>query len=278
MRPCQPFHFSKWDPTDGLQISAGKGSLFLDLETAKPRFEIPPNFRRRVSRAKLQKLLTTDIDVNWAKSVSDFQPTESGILVTFTDGTKIHGSALAAADGSGSKVRRLLMGDERGCLNQLNVHCLAVTLRLTPEKVEPLRKIDPLLFQGCHPDTGYYMWYSTLSTPEVNTTANTESPYYEAQLDFSWLVGSPNDKVPEANAECLAKIKSLATAGTGFEKTLRKTIEDIPENTKVFNINLADWPTVPWHGFGGRVTLLGDAAHPMTMCKSSQVPRNCLED
>ena len=247
--------------------STDTGSVFLDLETAEPRFVIPPSFRRRVSRVKLRKLLTTGIDVNWAKSISGFKPTENGISVSFTDGTEVEGSVLAAADGSGSRIRQLLMGDELGRLNQLHAHYLAVTLRLTQEKVNRLRNIDPLLFQGSHPDTGYYMWYSTLSTTEVNGSSETKSPYYEAQLNVSWLVKGPEDNVPETNAGRLAKIKSLATAGTGFEKTLRETVEDIPEDTEVLDITLADWPTVPWHGFDGRVTLLGDAAHPMTMCK-----------
>ncbi|OQV06761.1 hypothetical protein CLAIMM_11288 [Cladophialophora immunda] len=233
-------------------------------ETAEPRFVIPPAFRRRVSRIKLRKLLTTGIDVHWGKSISGFRPTESGISVSLTDGTEIQGSLLAAADGSGSKIRQLLMGDELGCLNQLPAHYLAVELRRTQDEVSGLRGIDPLLFQGSHPETGYYMWYSTLSTPEVNGSSETTSPYYEAQINVSWLIRGPGDHMPETNAGKLAKFKSLATAGTGFEKTLRELIENIPD-TQVFDISLADRPTVPWHGLGGRVTMLGDAANPMTM-------------
>lgn len=237
---------------------------------------IPSSFRKRISRVKLRNLLATGIDVNWDKSISGFQPTEDGIVVSFTDGTNVHGSALATADGSGSKTRRLLMGDELGRLKQLCAHCLAVTLRLTPEKADPLRRIDPLLFQGSHPDTGAYLWYSALSTPEVNGSAEAGNPYYEVQLHISWLVKGPEEHVPETNAERLSKIKSLAPAGTGFEKTLRDTIDNIPEDTEVVDITLADWPTVPWNGLDGRVTLLGDAAHPMTMCKCAQTRTRLL--
>ena len=45
-------------------------------------------------------------------------------------------------------------------------------------------------------------------------------------------------------------------------------VERIPEDTEVKAITLEDW--VPkrggWDNLGGRVTMVGDAAHAMTMC------------
>ncbi|KAI9704556.1 MAG: hypothetical protein M1820_005469 [Bogoriella megaspora] len=251
------------DPQQGLK-DTGR-FLFLDLETAEPRYVIPPSFRRRVSRLKLRKLLTTKIDVNWAKSIAGFKSTDNGVLISFTDGTEAEGSMLVAADGSGSNIRQLLIEHDLGRLKRLPVNHLAVTRRLTEKQVSPLRDIDPLLFQGSHPDTGYYMWYSTLSTPDANGSCDTDSPYYEAQLNMSWLVKGTEDDVPPTNAERLGKMKAMATAGTGFERALREAVNDIPEGTEVVDIKLADWPTVQWRGFDGRITLLGDAAHAMTM-------------
>jgi hypothetical protein len=123
-----------------------------------------------------------------------------------------------------------------------------------------------MLFQGSHSVTGYYMFYSTLSKPDVNGSSETPAPYYEAQVDISWIVRGSEDALPKTNAGRLARLKSMATAGTGFQRTLQRIICDIPEHTEVSSIALADWPTVQWHGFDGRVTLLGDAAHPMAMC------------
>jgi 2-polyprenyl-6-methoxyphenol hydroxylase-like FAD-dependent oxidoreductase len=246
--------------------------VFLDVETAEARYVIPPSFRRRISRLKLRKLLTTGIDINWGKSISGFKPTTNGISLSFADGTAIEGSVLVAADGSGSKTRHLLVGEEQGRLNQLPANFMGVTVRLTEDKARPLREIDPLLFQGSHPDTRYFLWYSTLSTPEVNGSYKTDNSYYEAQLNVSWLVTGPEDAVPVTSAERLAKMKAMARAGTGFEKTLRETIEEIPEGTEVLEIKLADWPTVQWPNLGGRVTLLGDAAHAMTMCEYLKMP------
>ncbi|KAK3681293.1 FAD binding domain-containing protein [Podospora appendiculata] len=239
-------------------------SVFLNLETGETAFEIPPGACWRVSRGKLRELLARGIDVNWGKSVSDFRSTAHGVSVCFSDGTGVEGAVLAAADGGGSKVRRLLLGDDQGNMKQLPVRCLAFHLRLTREKAATLLAIDPLLCQGNHPGTGTYVFFALLSTPERNGTLETDSPRFEVQLEVSWLVNGPQDEVPESNAERLAKIKGLAKAGTGLITALRETIEDIPDDTTVLHIKVADWPTVPWNGLGGRVTLLGDAAHPMT--------------
>jgi len=147
-----------------------------------------------------------------------------------------------------------------------------MTLRLSEDQVTRLLPAtdEQLLFQGCHPDTGCYAFYSTLSTPQVNGSAETGNPYYEAQLDFNWPINCPEDDddvVPETSAERLAKIKRFATAGTGFYQPLRDIVLSIPQDAKVLPVALADWPTVPWPNLDGRVPLLGNAAHPMAMCE-----------
>jgi 2-polyprenyl-6-methoxyphenol hydroxylase-like FAD-dependent oxidoreductase len=53
-----------------------------------------------------------------------------------------------------------------------------------------------------------------------------------------------------------------------FEAGLRKVVEGIPEDSTVLEIKLQDWPTLKWPTHHGRVTLVGDPAHAMTMCKS----------
>ena len=159
---------------------------------------------------------------------------------TTTTTTQAEGSVLIASDGSGSKVRQLLVGNERGGLTSLPIAKVGMTLRLSEDQVIRLLPAtdEQLLFQGCHPDTGCYAFYSTLSTPQVN-----------------------------GSAERLAKIKRFATAGTGFYQPLRDIVLSIPQDAKVLPVALADWPTVPWPNLDGRVTLLGNAAHPMAMCE-----------
>jgi len=236
--------------------------LFLNLANAEAVFQIPPAPRRRINREKFRKLLLDGIDVRWNKSIATFQVTFSGVQVTFKDGTKSEGRLLVGADGSTSKVRRTLCPDS-GSLYQLPIRFLGATVRLSPADMAPLRALDPLLFQGCHPETSTYLWFATLDTPEVNGSQGA-SEYYSAQLNISWPVRSLADEVPASNAEKLQKMKDLAGV---FELRLKKAVQNIPDGTDILEIKLADWPCLQWP-FDGKVTLIGDAAHAMTMCKS----------
>lgn len=84
---------------------------------------------------------------------------EDGIRVIFDDGTSAEGTILIGADGNNSSVRKHLLPDDYE-LNRLPVHLVGVVRHFTPEQAAPVRALDPLLFQGLHPRTGNYLWYS----------------------------------------------------------------------------------------------------------------------
>ncbi|KAF2179013.1 FAD-binding domain-containing protein [Zopfia rhizophila CBS 207.26] len=251
------------DPQQGIE-DTGR-FLFLDLLTAEPKFIIPPSKRLRIDRRKLRALLSEGVDIQWRKNFISFAEMTNSIVAQFEDGTRVEGSLLIGADGSSSRTRRLMYASSpdpsMGLLNQLPVRFMGITLKMSPEQVEPLRDIDPLLFQGSHPNTGVYLWYSILSTPEVNGSAG-GNEFYEAQLMLSWLYRSAEDEVPSTHFERLTKMKSMAQ---DFEPRLRNAINSIPEGSEVLEIRLQDWPPQAWNNCDGRITLVGDAAHAMTM-------------
>ena len=135
---------------------------------------------------------------------------------------------------------------------------------MTEDQVAPLRDLDPLLFQGSHPDTGSYMWVSMLDVPETNGTMSTGKSRYRVQVNLSWKVSTASDEVPKTNTE---RLRQMRRKSEGFHKTLKTVIESIPENTHVVVVKLADWLPQPWTN--DRVTLIGDAAHAMTMSVSA---------
>lgn len=184
------------------------------------------------------------------------------MLAVFQDGERVRGRVIVGADGATSKTRRILCPDT-GLINHLPVRFIGCSIRLTPSEIAPLRALDPLLFQGTHPDTNTYMWYSVLDTPEVNGSSG-EDEYYSIQLNISWRVRGPDDEVPSSSFERLKRMKLMAEV---FEERLKKVVQSIPDEAEVLEIKLADWPCLEWPNHGGKVTLIGDAAHAMTMCK-----------
>jgi len=264
LKKCLPAEL--FDRLKTIQVDPEQGRndtgqfLFLNLATAEPVFQIPPAPRLRIHREKFRKLLLDGIDVQWSKKFVHYKATEELVVVKFEDGAEVEGSLLIGCDGATSRVRRVLCPDD-GSLSQLPIRFLGVTVKLLANDMAPLRAIDPLLFQGCHPDTGNYMWFATLDTPEVNKSQGAEE-YYTAQLNLSWPVHSSVDEVPATNADKLKKMKLLAN---DFEERLRVAVHNIPNDTEVTEVKLADWPCLEWPNSDGKVTLLGDAAHAMTM-------------
>jgi 2-polyprenyl-6-methoxyphenol hydroxylase-like FAD-dependent oxidoreductase len=185
---------------------------------------------------------------------------------------------IIGTEGSRSSIRRFLCPDNY-TNNPLSIRFTGVGISLSAAEVAPLREMDPLLFQGCHPETGDYFWFSMLDTPSQSPPSQSPAPDqgdtkpkkeeerpYKVQLGLSWPVRSPNDEVAHTDAERLANMKRRSD---NFVPFLRDVFQNIPEGTPVVEVKLADWTPQSWDNRDGTVTLVGDAAHAMTMCMSS---------
>lgn len=237
--------------------------IFINLKTKEPKFYIPPNARRRVNREKLRRLLLKNVagNVHWGKQLTDVQVSDNGVKAAFADGSAAEGKMLIGAEGSNSQTRKYLVPEDyQNYL--LPVKLVGVSVDLTPAQIKPLRQIDPLLFQGCHPETGVFIYVSVLETPEVNGSAGTADEHYRVQIMTSWLAKDHDEHIPESNSERIAMIKRLAT---GFHPDLYSIVQAIPETSPTLHLVLQDWPCRDWDNHDGRVTLAGDAAHAMVM-------------
>ena len=148
-----------------------------------------------------------------------------------------------------------------------------------------MRALDPFFLQGGDPQTDAYFWFSFLDTPSNNSRSE-DPDTFECQIMIGWpyrkgFMGRDEPlEVPQDGKERLALMKTLAQ---GWTEPFRECVWSIPEGTVMQAVRLEDF--VPEHGMwdnmGGRVTMIGDAAHTMTMCTyrllsllSSLVPRS----
>ncbi|KAK6383857.1 hypothetical protein LTS17_003149 [Exophiala oligosperma] len=263
------------DPAQGRQ---DKGNfLFLNLSNCETKFRIPPSERRRVNREKLRAVLLEGVkdQVQWSKRLVGVEPALAGqgVKALFADGTSSTGALLVGADGSNSAVRKFLRPDDYHN-RQLPIRFVGTGVDMTEDRVRPLRSLDPLLFQGCHPDTSCFMWVSMLEVPEINGTAGTADERYRVQLNLSWPVKGPQDEVKATDSDRLQDMKMRAAP---FAPVLRNAVESIPEGSTVLEIKLADWPCLKWDNHQGSVTLVGDAAHAMTMYRGEAANHGMLD-
>ncbi|CEL10972.1 hypothetical protein ASPCAL14079 [Aspergillus calidoustus] len=286
--------------------------LFINNATGEVKWRIPPNRRWRVNRERLRRVLLRGVEeyIEWGTRVEGvkFADDEGGngkekprlILqrrINSSDREEEEkmeeeqsepATLIVGTEGSRSSIRRFLCPDNY-TNNPLPIRFTGVGISLSAAEVAPLREMDPLLFQGCHPETGDYFWFSMLDAPsrhpssaqpptsnqeETNSAENGEERPYKVQLGLSWPVNSPTDEVPATDAERLANMKRRAA---NFVPFLRDVIQNIPEGTPVVEVKLADWKPQPWDNRGGTVTLVGDAAHAMTMYRGEACNHGILD-
>ncbi|KAK3294381.1 uncharacterized protein B0H64DRAFT_463185 [Chaetomium fimeti] len=172
---------------------------------------------RRVSRQKLRGLLARDLDeagiIRWGKQLAGFthnEESEAGpVRLQFEDGTTYDADYVLGADGSSSKLRRLLFDGSfmyAGASDDLS--------RWTTMWVKIWRKS------------------SAAPLPEGGTAG-------EQALDY--LKATTKDQA----------------------EPFQSLIDWTPDGSECYIDEMKYWVSKPFDNRGGRITLAGDAAHPM---------------
>ncbi|KAL8687312.1 MAG: hypothetical protein Q9218_006479 [Villophora microphyllina] len=241
--------------------------LFFDLQSGEPRWKVPPNKRIRVSRERLRALLLEGLDVQTLDSIST--PNLDAVTAHFTDTTAACGTLLVGADGSRSRARSILLRDPTLAINKiLPVRLLGASVVYPRHFAQGLRNLDPFFFQGGDPASDAFMFFSFLDTPVNNPRSDPDT--YECQILVSWPYRKgfrgrekPLD-VPSTNEARIALMKELVG---GWANPFRDAVINIPADAEIKAIALEDFLPKKglWDNRGGKVTLMGDAAHAMTM-------------
>ncbi|CAI7663826.1 unnamed protein product [Penicillium glandicola] len=238
---------------------------FFNLGTLERKFAaaVDPE-RMRIRREGLRKLLVPGLPILWGVKIDNISPypDSNGVCLSLPDGSEWRGKVLVGADGSGSSIRRYLCPDHADNI-PLPLRFIGVIVMLSPEATDAITDVtDPLTFQGCHPVSGVYMFWCLVSTPQLNGSAGSLRPYYQAQVCVSWNPREGEGDVPATSAGKVARIKELCADMTA---PIKKMVDSIPESSEAIGVKLQDWPCLDRDNRGGRVTLAGDSAHAMTM-------------
>ncbi|KAI6089531.1 FAD/NAD(P)-binding domain-containing protein [Hypoxylon rubiginosum] len=226
-----------------------------------------PNLHR-ILRGRLRSFIAEDaVDVQLGKTLERISYAEDGQSVTahFADGTSETGRLLVGADGSQSRVRTLLVGPEHTKLKKLPLAATFITASFPRERALQLRgSVHPIISAIIHPDNMMGM-FAILDAADKEHPENWRFSFY-----ISWPC-SLEEQAAEAAAgmgvsERLQQGKEKSRA---FADPLRTCYELVPDDSEaVYYGANGNWdPSLPehaWDNRGGLVTLVGDAAHPMT--------------
>ncbi|WYZ46640.1 hypothetical protein EsH8_IX_000865 [Colletotrichum jinshuiense] len=254
---------------DRAAVARGEASAFpfFDLSTgelkgASPR--APESLRIRVTRERLRRLVSTGIDIQWGKGFSKYEEKEDSVVVTFEDGSTATGRVLVACDGGPSRVRRQLFPEQHE-RHRIPVRLLGLKMLLSPDQMEPIRKLDPFFLQGTSSQNNTFIYLSMLDAPGNNDESMGK---YSCQLCVSWpdrpgfLGRSEPTGYPQTNAGKIELIKSFAE---GWSEPFRSLARHIPADTDVKQLDLYDYPPPKGLRSRGRAVLMGDSFHAMAM-------------
>lgn len=124
--------------------------------------------------------------------------------------------------------------------------------------------------QGSDPKTNVFLFFAFQDTPANNDRANKDT--YSCQVIVSWPYRAGflgRDEPTEIPTETGERLKLMRQIADGWASPFREAVLDVADGTNVQAIRLEDWPPAlgTWTNLDGRATLIGDAAHAMTMCK-----------
>ena len=134
-----------------------------------------------------------------------------------------------------------------------------------------MQEYDRFFFQGGDPKTNSFFFFAVQDTPENNDREDRNT--YSCQVIVSWpyragfLGRSEPMEIPVTNEQSVHLMKEITD---GWISPFRDRVQEIPNDTPVQAIRLEDWPPEvgAWDNLNGKATLIGDAAHAMTMCRS----------
>ncbi|KAL7799180.1 hypothetical protein V8C37DRAFT_407538 [Trichoderma ceciliae] len=242
---------------------------FFNLDSGELKTQTPgavKSARIRVTRERLRKLLAEGIDIEWEKSLREFQSNDDGtVSALFEDGASCTGTLLVACDGGQSRVRRALFPEESKLLLQLPVRTMGVKVLLTAEQIEPIRKLDLFFLQGSSPQNNSFMYFSVLDVPGNQVDSNPDR--FSCQLHVSWPY-RPGSAAAATDVPTTSKERydlMHAFAKTWAEPFRSLVLNNVFPDTEIKRLDVLDWaPPTGLHS-KGQAVLMADAFHLMSM-------------
>lgn len=176
--------------------------------------------------------------VHFSKCLDKLEETETGVRLSFTDGTTAQADIVIGADGINSKIREELLGAEKPLYSGWVAHRALISS-------EVLRKYD-LNFENC------VKWWSEDRHMMVYHTTGKRDEYY-------YVTGVPHAAWDFEGNWIDSSREEMFEAFAGYHPTVQALIESTDSVTKWPLLNRNPLPL--WSR--GRLVLLGDACHPM---------------
>lgn len=237
---------------------------FLNGSTGEPMTSMDVTYFYRLRRSKLRTLLSQDLDIRYNYRLKNivYEHDNKSVTAIFENGQHITGRCLIGADGARSNVRQLLLGPKVASSTRLPYSATFLQAKYTAEQAKFLRSFHPLYIAAPNPDNTF-AFFGLQDAPSLTNPEDWTFFFY-----ISWassLEQQDEERRKFGNKERLAQVKEKAKV---YCEPWKSAFEWVSEDQPAWYFDLSVWdPSLKeheWDNRNGRVTLVGDAAHPMT--------------
>jgi len=227
-------------PRSHLNREWDSGEVSNELPMPEQRYGAPYLCMHRAElHAALAAVVPAEL-VHLGQKCVGLEQDADGVTLIFADGGRARADAVVGADGVHSVVRDLLFGPEEP-LHRGRVAYRAVF----PAELLKGRELGPSRTKWWGPDRHVVIYYTTANRDEVYFVTSVPEP-------VAWLT--------RESWSATGDVAQLRQAFAGFHADVRGVLEACPACHKWAILEREPLPG--WSQ--GRVTLLGDACHPMT--------------
>ncbi|KAI1810381.1 FAD/NAD(P)-binding domain-containing protein [Poronia punctata] len=211
----------------------------------------------RLNRLHFRQWLATQIPIQWGKRLVRVEDAGPRVTVHFEDGTSASGDILIGADGVKSVVRQHLLGRPNSeVIKPVPFACIWGEIRLSGDAFERQLSLGHSAYAFVSPNIKGFVF---VALNKVNKDLSGDYYWYVGWEDFD--VNDPEYWLNHASKK--AKYDRVMEATASLEPRMREVfeltdVEGILPGQRVFwDGEITSLPV-------GRITLLGDAIHPMT--------------
>ncbi|KAI8627206.1 FAD/NAD(P)-binding domain-containing protein [Xylariaceae sp. FL1651] len=211
----------------------------------------------RLNRLLFRKWLATQIPIQWGKRLQRVEEGEKQVTVHFEDGTSASGDLLVGADGVNSVVREHMLGRPNAeVLNSVKLACIWGETTLSGDAMERQLSLGHSAYGLASKSLGFVVF---VGLNKVNE---------DLSGDYYWLITWDDDNIDKPDhwlrhASQAAKHDHVLKITESLDPEFREIFQLTPVDgivTKVTVYRDAEILSLPV----GKVTLVGDAVHPMT--------------
>ncbi|KAK3950731.1 hypothetical protein QBC32DRAFT_8526 [Pseudoneurospora amorphoporcata] len=249
-------------------------------ETGDLMFKSAVPGSRRITRRGLREVLAEGLEIQWGRKVAslDTESNPDKVKVTLEavgeegaeeEEEEVWADHVLGTDGASSKVREILFSNQEGGEEKAKVmrsgFMIGTCIVDYQDDGEMVRKVLEK-----HPVTSLVMSRGAVGGFGVQYTTGTPPSSLQHTIFWTKVWKGSLSTTPDMHRKGPAAVRYLKQSWQGLHPSFQCLIDSTPEDdthTKAFIDEMGTWIAQPFDNRDGRVTLAGDAGHPMLILR-----------